>query len=455
MCAGAAIATAIAAGNDAYPTPASLTTPKAHAAPLTGIKVAKTSSTPTPPKHVKPKPPEPTPNGGDVFLNGSIDLATAKKVGARLWVDLGDERRARLTLRPELQDAANKILDRSKAHIGAIAMIARDGRILALAGRRTLAPAKKRAPELALEVWAPAASIFKIVTSAALIRAGVRPDTPVCYHGGVRSVRESNLRDIPAKDTKCEDLSFGFAKSQNAIFAKLANRHLDAASLRRAAGWFGFGEPPKFALPMDASRAAIPRGRLDRARVAAGFWNSEISPLAGALMANTIATGGVSVTPRIVSSVSDGKRTVKIDPVPPRRTLPPGIARKVRGMMIRAVDKGTARRGFHDRKGHRYLPGVKIAGKTGSLSKRRNKVRVMYSWFVGFAPADKPRVSVAVLLGNPEKWHIKASSAARIMLEHALTKKRVRKKATARNKTPSKKVSARNKPAPGKKSGKK
>lgn len=85
-------------------------------------------------------------------------------------------------------------------------------------------------PSLALTTWAPAASVFKIVTAGALLEQGVKPSTRVCYHGGVRSVTESNLED-DRHDRACQDLSYGLAHSQNAILAKLAHQHLAPTDL--------------------------------------------------------------------------------------------------------------------------------------------------------------------------------------------------------------------------------
>jgi cell division protein FtsI/penicillin-binding protein 2 len=45
-----------------------------------------------------------------------------------------------------------------------------------------------------------------------------------------------------------------------------------------------------------------------------------------------------------------------------------------------------------------------------------------HSWFVGFAPADKPEIVVSVLLGNPESWHLRGHEAAKRMIDVALTK---------------------------------
>jgi len=69
---------------------------------------------------------------------------------------------------------------------------------------------------------------------------------------------------------------------------------------------------------------------------------------------------------------------------------------------------------FHDAKGDAYLPGIAVAGKTGTLSD--NEANRHYTWFVGFAPADQPEIAVAALVVNNPTWHIKAPLLARNML---------------------------------------
>jgi cell division protein FtsI/penicillin-binding protein 2 len=95
--------------------------------------------------------------------------------------------------------------------------------------------------------------------------------------------------------------------------------------------------------------------------------------------------------------------------------LTEGTARKVADMMAGTVRYGTAYKGFHDGRGRGFLSGTKVAGKTGSLT--RDTPYLSYSWFVGFAPADKPELVISVVLGNPPKCHLKAHTAARLVLE--------------------------------------
>ncbi len=368
------------------------------------------------------KPSPPAVLIGDDSLRGQLDFDRIKKDGDHFSVPMTDGGLAQLTLDPRLQAAAESVLERAQAPLGAIVVTDVGGRVLAFAGRRNEKPAKQRDFSLPGEVWAPAASIFKIVTSAALLSSGVEPNTKVCYHGGLRSVDPSHLTDNPKRDRTCQSLSFGLAHSQNAIIAKLTNRHLDKKQLQRFANRFGFDRPIACAVAADQNTCTIPSEPLELARTSAGFWNSELSALGGAVLANTVASGGLQVSPRIVASITtkDGTTTPVVGQAP-RRVIDEQVARDLTTMMEKAVSKGTGRKGFQTRRGRPYLD-VKVAGKTGSLS-RSEPSYLGYSWFVGFAPADEPRYVISVLLGNPMKWHLKAHTAARLVLQQALTDK--------------------------------
>ena len=85
-------------------------------------------------------------------------------------------------------------------------------------------------------------------------------------------------------------------------------------------------------------------------------------------------------------------------------------------MMTKTCASGSAASAFAGRRGIRDIA---VAGKTGTLS-RDEAPYMQYSWFVGFAPADKPTLTVSVLLGNAELWHLKAHTAARMVLAEGL-----------------------------------
>ncbi|HEY1585248.1 MAG TPA: penicillin-binding transpeptidase domain-containing protein, partial [Polyangia bacterium] len=233
------------------------------------------------------------------------DWSRVRKEGSG-YVDVrADGSRAELTLDPALQTRVDKLLRAHPAPYAAVVVLSvEDGRVLAMAGRSTREPDKSVA-DLTMKPWAPAASIFKLVTATALVEHGVSPDTRVCYHEGVHSVEESNLRSNPKLDRTCNSLAFALAKSQNAIVARLAHDHLDERSLAAEARALGFGVELPFALPVEPSTAHVPDGGLAFARTAAGFWNTTLSPLHGAYLAATLARGGVTPPLRLIDRIVD------------------------------------------------------------------------------------------------------------------------------------------------------
>lgn len=374
-----------------------------------------------------PPPPLPAPAADG---SPTIDLARMELRGDRYLAPMSDGRTAVLTLDPRIQAVAEKVLKRARAPRGAIVVTHPDGRILALAGRRTEDP-KGGAdgiadPSLALDAWAPSASIFKVVAATALVEAGARAREKVCYHGGIRSVMESNLADSPRLDRACNDLAFGVAHSQNAIIAKLVHQKLTPMQLADTARRFGFeSELPTAGLFTRATygHVALPTDKgLELARTAAGFANVELSPLGGALLANTIGTGGLAASPRLVAATLDGATETPVRATAPRRVLEASVAGEVASMMTETCTSGSAAKAF---RGRDRIPDAVVAGKTGTLSVHE-PFYMQYSWFVGFArpasaaPDHAPALSVSVLLGNPELWQIKAHTAARMVLIEAL-----------------------------------
>jgi peptidoglycan glycosyltransferase len=371
-----------------------------------------------------------------LFLQGEAPPAVVSLAGIHRREDkylapLEGGGEAVLTLQPRLQEAAEEVLAAYDLPFGAAVVLSvPDGRVLALAARSTVDPSLGPA-ELALRPWAPAASVFKMVSAAALVsEGGLTAASRVCYHGGVSSVVADNLVDLPKVD-RCDTLAFGLGKSQNAILAKLASQHLTPESLGRVAGSLGFGAQIPFELEVGPSDVFIPSRPLEFARAAAGFWHSSLSVLHGAMLAATIANDGEMPLPRLIEKAvgADGRPLV----LPGRRAwraIPAQAAREVGRMMLLTTTIGTARTTFRDKRGQRLLP-VEVAGKTGSLAYRGeagdpalpaawpDASYLGYSWFVGYAPADAPKVAFAVLLANRAIWHIKAPFLAkRLVAEH-------------------------------------
>jgi cell division protein FtsI/penicillin-binding protein 2 len=268
----------------------------------------------------------------------------------------------------------------------------------------------------------PAASVFKIVTASALLDAGVKSSTSVCYGGGMRGLVQADLIDSPKRDRWCATLADALGYSINAVFAKLADRHIDEARMTQYVSAFGFGQKLPFDLPTSPSPVDVPDSRLERARMAAGFWHSQMSPLHGALVAATIANDGKMPYAAIVERIESGTGETLYEHTPRtfRQVLPRHTAQQAGEMMTRTVTKGTSKKAFWDPKGRPFLPGIRVAGKTGTLS-RYNPHRT-YNWWVGYAPVDDPKIAVAALVVNEPKWRIKASYVAKEALRNYLVR---------------------------------
>lgn len=349
-----------------------------------------------------------------------IDVTRAKPVANEYVTRRRDGTNAVLTVDPDLQKHIENLFAKYDVPAGGLVAIEPNtGRVLAYVGYEA---GKGVSADVVTDPAPPAASVFKIVTASALLDAGVKSSTSVCYGGGMRGLGPADLVDSPQRDRWCATLADALGYSINAIFAKLADRHLSEESMTQYVSAFGFGQRLPFDLPANPSPADVPHSRLERARMAAGFWHSQLSPLHGALLASTIANDGGMPYAAIVDRIEapSGQTLYQHTPRTFRQVLPRQTARAAGEMMTRTVTHGTAKKAFWDPRGRPFLPGIGVAGKTGTLS-RANPYR-RYTWWVGYAPVDDPQIAVASLVVNEPKWRIKASYVAREALRQYLVK---------------------------------
>jgi peptidoglycan glycosyltransferase len=351
----------------------------------------------------------------------SLDLLHIEIRAERVVAPMPPGREAELTLDPVLQRAAMTQIGKYRMpEAGLLMMDVKTGRLLVYAS----GVSGSEPYDVNTRAEPPAASVFKVITGAALVEvAGLRSTTEQCYHGGKSRISAEELEDNPARDKWCTTLGQAMGRSINVVFGRLAQKHLKPEDLERMGGAFGFGSPIPFAVKNDAPRLKVPDNPTDFARTAAGFWNTTLSPLAAVCLGQTLASHGVSLEPIIVDRVLEkGHLIWQFDAKPTvvRRAIKPETASELTRMMTETVENGSARAAFRDPKGEAYLPGIGVAGKTGTLSD--NEANRHYTWFVGFAPADQPEIAVAALVVNNPTWQIKAPLMARNLLRSYFAK---------------------------------
>ena len=351
----------------------------------------------------------------------AFSLPRYDAASGRYVADIGGRATA-LTLDPTLQQNMQSILDRGLPQWGAIVVVdTQTGRVLALAEHSQREPGR---PGAAFRPIAKAASVFKLITVSALLRAGVDVEKQVCYSGGKTRLQPGDLADHPKKVMRCIRMEDALPLSQNVAVAKLAGRYLTPKLLAEEAERFGVlvpdgesGAEPSPALSgidMPPSLAIIPqRDLFGFASASAGFGEVRLSALDAARMAAIVGNGGVDIPFTLVDGLA-GRAT-------PRRVLAEEQAQMLQGMLTATATRGTAARALHALRAPQVLKGIPwevampVAGKTGSLTDR--DVSLDTSWFMGTAPAPAPRIAFAVVIVNAEWiWHVRALEVARAAL---------------------------------------
>lgn len=240
----------------------------------------------------------------------------------------------------------------------------------------------------------PPGSTFKLVTAAAALSSGQ-------YSPGSRVPGGTRL-DLPQTDTDLVNdggsdcggsritLTQALMVSCNVSFGYLG-MELGADALREQAEKFGFGDEYLDDLNGQvASRFPSDPDEPQTALSAIGQFDVAATPLQMAMVTAGIANGGTVMRPYLVDEVRSPNLDVldKASPEPYSNAVSPSVARDLTQMMIEVVDRGTGATA--------RLPNVKVGGKTGTAQSSAD--RPPYAWFVSFAPADNPRVAVAVLV---------------------------------------------------------
>ena len=331
-------------------------------------------------------------------------------------------RAVQLTLDRDLQWYAQQVLAAKVAETeavngSAIVMDVRTGEILALATAPTFNPddhgSKPRTDALRNvaigDVYEPG-SVNKVITAAAALEAGVvTPDTvitvPSTLQVGRHTVHDAERHGV-------ERLTFTgvLAKSSNIGTVEVAQK-VGAQGLYDAMTRFGYGQKTGLGLPGE-SRGVLPKpadwSGTSIATIPIGQGVS-VNVMQVASVYATVANGGVRVTPTVVKAVADPSgRLVPAGPSPVRRVISPEVAAQLRTMLEAVVSaEGTAPLAA--------VPGYRIAGKTGTAQRVVNGRYAPGNYtssFIGFAPADAPRLVTAVVLqGTGRRGYYGGSTA--------------------------------------------
>jgi peptidoglycan glycosyltransferase len=251
----------------------------------------------------------------------------------------------------------------------------------------------------------PPGSTFKMVTAAAALDTGrFTPDSQFydpgyCEEYG-KQVRNAGNPEAPETFGHV-NLSTGFEHSINSVFCNVG-KALGAGTVLDYAKRFGFYSLPPLELPAGerAASGLYDHGRLfdpkhpdtqvDPGRLAFGQERLAVTPLQMAMVAAAIGNHGVEMRPQIVERIvaPGGKTITHLQPDQLGHPIKRQTADELTRMMELVVTGGTGPAAA--------IPGVKVAGKTGTAEVGRGNIHT--TWFAAFAPADAPRVAIAVVV---------------------------------------------------------
>ena len=261
-------------------------------------------------------------------------------------------------------------------------------------------------------------SVFKIVTAIAGLGSGritastTFPEQPKAERDGL-VVGGFRVHEHPGVPAQSFDLNAATEWSSNIWYA-LAGMRTGGDNLAAFAQRMGFGAPLPFELPTSPSQVtngggSAPGGFSDETELAnASYGQAQtlVTPLQMALVAATVANGGTLMKPHLVISTTGRDGTRAIAPEPMGVVIGPDQAAAITAAMERAVEGSIGSQFTSGAK----VPGILTAGKSGTAE--LGGTGAPHSWFIGFAPADHPRVAIAVIVERGGRGGARAAPLA-------------------------------------------
>lgn len=348
-------------------------------------------------------------------LRSRRDVTISDLIAGILGTDLRP-RSLEITIDSRLQDVAFDALGDNRGAV--VAIDPTTGAILALVSKPSFDPhhlmgvdaashwenlrndpASPLSDRATRELYAPGSTFKTIVSMTALDTNTAEPGTtfndPVEFLLPGSTATISNAWGGACNNGDSATLLQAFARSCNTIFADLAIQ-VGAGEIGLTAEALGWNQSLEFEWTVARAAWLTTQLSVDRAALGqSGIGERDVraTPLHMAMVASAIASGGQVHLPYLVEKVfdADGETIENPPPEPLGSAMTADTAATMIAMMERVVTDGTGRAAA--------LPGVRVAGKTGTATGSGGFPNM---WFIGFAPVENPSIALAVFVeGTP------------------------------------------------------
>ena len=323
--------------------------------------------------------------------------------------------RVRLTIHSQLQEAARRALGDQRGAV--VALDPQTGEVRAMWSNpsydpgplashqpkqirrywRSLNPGSPESPLVssATSKSYPPGSTIKVATAAAALENGYTPQStfpdPQALELPLTNRTLTNFTRTSCVGGGRIDLFTALEVSCDTTFAMIGLRIPD--EVRETATSFGFNDRLPFDIRTETSDfPQIPDDQAPfRAYAAIGQGNVRATALQMALVAAGVANGGEVPRPRLVREIIDPTAGIvqRSSPETIDSAMSPQSARELSEMMVAVVESGTGTAA--------QMEGTEVAGKTGT-AQTGVEGQSPHTWFIAFAPAENPKLAVAVIV---------------------------------------------------------
>ncbi len=350
----------------------------------------------------------------DELLSGSSDELFYRRVTDLLTGRQQTGASLKLTINPQAQEAADKALGNQRGAV--VALDPKTGAILAMVSHPQYDPNQlsQHDQTAVTKAWTantsdptqpmvnravsgnlyPPGSVFKIVTASAALEGKVVDEqsqipAPSVLDLPQTSVGLPNYDRKPCGPNNATTLQHALEISCNTAFGYLGIQ-LGGDALRTQAAKFGFGQTLRIPTRVEPSIVPAQLSPPQLAQSAVGQYDVRVTPLQVAMVSAAIANHGIVMRPYLVQDVL-GANLESIDAHGPEQlsvAVSNDTAAALTRMLVSVVDNGTGKPA--------KINGIEVAGKTGTA--QQGNGRAPHAWFTSFAPANDPRVAVAVVV---------------------------------------------------------
>ena len=338
------------------------------------------------------------------------------------------------TIQYFVEQQLNELQQATKANsVTILAMDPMTGRILGMGSRPSFDPTEydKATPDarrnLAIGMSYEPGSTFKIVTGSAALEEGVIHPSDTFKDPGFLKIAPRTITNWDSDQKPHGEPTFtqGMQLSSNVVLAQVGMK-LGKESFYTYLSAFGFGSKTGIDISGEESGLLLPLDKvreIDLATMSFGQTNS-VTPIQLLTAISAVANGGTLYRPYIVDKITtpDGQLVQQQKPIPVRQVITKATALQMTKILEQVVDDGTG-----------YLvkiPGIKVAGKTGTAQKVDPKTG-QYSTtdfiasFAAYAPAEDPKIAVLVIIDTPKEGESHQGGTlggprAKVIIERAL-----------------------------------